>query len=99
MPRWLAFAAAIVVAAAALATGPAALASQPQPVTITVLTTIAPNSVDRFAATGGVVCSSRTVSTPLTLFVGFQSNAHAQILVLKRFVCATGVYTGSMAIN
>jgi hypothetical protein len=46
-----------------------AAASPPHPVTITVDTTIAPDAVDPFVATGGVVCETGTVSSPVTLFV------------------------------
>jgi len=68
-----------------------AAASPPQPVTITVDTTIAPDAVDPFVATGGVVCETGTVSSPVTLFVG-RSPSHAQILVVKHFVCPDGTF-------
>jgi hypothetical protein len=68
-----------------------AAASPSQPVTITVDTTIAPGAVDPFAATGGVVCETGTVSSPVILFVG-QSPSHAQILVVKHFLCPDGTF-------
>lgn len=69
-----------------------AAASPPQPVTITVLTTLEPGAVDPFTSTGGVVCADGEVSTPSTLFVGGQSGTHAQLLIVKRFVCDTGSF-------
>ena len=45
-----------------------------------------------FIATGGVICSAGTVSNVFTRFTGFQSNTHAQILVLHRFVCPDGTF-------
>jgi hypothetical protein len=70
-----------------------AVASPPRPVTITVDTTLGdPNAVDPFVATGGVICSAGEVSTPITLFVGFQSGSHAQIITVKHFVCPDGTF-------
>jgi hypothetical protein len=83
-----------VVAAfiAMLALAPAAAATPPTPVSITVQTTFEPGAVDPFTATGGVVCAAGSVSTPFAKLVGFQSNTHGQILVLKRFECADGTF-------
>ena len=83
-----------VVAAliAMLALAPAAAATPPTSISITVETTFEPDAVNPFTATGGVVCSAGSVSTPFTQFVGFQSNTHAQILLLKHFVCPDGTF-------
>ena len=82
----------LVLATCALASS--AAASPPRPVTITVDTTFSedPANTDPFVATGGVVCSSGTVGNVFSTFVGFQSNTHAQILVLKHFACADGTF-------
>ncbi len=68
----------------------AAVASPPQPVTLSVLTMIAPGAVDKFTSTGGVICSSGTATTDVRHFVGFQSGNQAQILLVKHFVCDDG---------
>ena len=82
---------ALVVALTALVSVSSATASPPTPVTIAVDTSFV-DPVSPFDATGGVVCATGTVSNVFTLFVGFQSNTHAQILVLKRFVCPDGTF-------
>ena len=68
-----------------------ALASAPQPITITVVTTFEA-SADPFEATGGVVCEDGVVGNAGGHFVGWQSTTHAQILVLKRFTCDDGTF-------
>lgn len=83
---------ALFVALAAFVASGAAVASPPLPVTITVNTTVEPGAVDPFTATGGVFCSAGVVSTPITLFVGFQSGSHAQIIIVKHFVCPDGTF-------
>ncbi|MBA3364736.1 MAG: hypothetical protein H0U03_02970 [Actinobacteria bacterium] len=70
----------------------AAVASPPQPVTITVPTTIEPGAVDNFTSNDGVICLSGTVSTEVRHFVGFQSGNQAQILLVKHFVCDAGTF-------
>ncbi|MEX1157166.1 MAG: hypothetical protein WED12_08360 [Chloroflexota bacterium] len=72
--------------------GPA-LAAAPQPVTITVYTDFNEAS-NAFEATGGVICSSGTVSDtrPLGLFKGGQSDRQLQILIGKRFTCSDGTF-------
>ena len=82
---------ALALLALAVALPGSAAASPPQPVTITVDTTLAPGAVDPFAATGGVVCETGTVSDLFVLFVG-RSPSHAQLLVGKRFVCPDGTF-------
>jgi hypothetical protein len=83
-----------VVAAliAMLALAPAAGATPPTQISITVETQFEPGAVDPFTATGGVVCAAGSVSTPFAKLVGSQSNTHGQILVLKRFECADGTF-------
>jgi hypothetical protein len=71
-------------------TGPAA-ASAPQPVTITVLTGF-DEIPDPFDATGDIVCDEGVVSNTFSLFTGWQSDTHAQILVGKHFVCSDGTF-------
>jgi hypothetical protein len=79
----------VVVAALGLPAG--ALASPPQPVSITnALTFEDPDSP--FSTTGGVVCATGTVSTSFALFVGGQNGRHAQLLVGKHFVCPNGTF-------
>jgi hypothetical protein len=68
-----------------------AAASPPQPVTITVDTTLEPGAVDPFVATGGVVCETGTVSDLFVQLVG-QSPSHRQIRARKRFVCPDGTF-------
>jgi hypothetical protein len=68
-----------------------ALASAPQPITITVVTGMEGSS-DPFAATGGVVCEEGVVGNAGGHFVGWQSDTHAQILILKRFTCDDGTF-------
>ena len=84
----------IGLALATCAVAGSATASPAQPVTITADTTFSddPAHTDPFVATGGVVCSSGSVGNVFSSFVGFQSNSHAQILVLKHFVCANGTF-------
>ncbi len=84
----------VALLAAALIGVSTAAASPATPVTITVDTVFSddPAHTDPFTATGGVVCSSGSVGNLATNFVGFQSNTHAQILVLKHFVCADGTF-------
>ena len=77
---------------ALLALAPAAAATPATPISITVDTSFDPGAVDPFVSTGGVVCSAGSVSTPITRFVGFQSDTHAQILIVKHFVCADGSF-------
>jgi hypothetical protein len=80
----------VVVLAAALVLTANVQASQSQPVTITVLTTQA--GTDAFTATGGVVCSSGTVSNAWVRFVGYQNGSGVQILIDKYFECADGTF-------
>ena len=68
-----------------------ALASAPQPITITVVTGMEGSS-DPFDATGGVVCAEGVVGNAGGHFVGWQSDTHAQILILKRFTCDDGTF-------
>lgn len=82
---------ALLVALTALVVAGTSTASPPTPVTITSdFSFVDPTS--SFSATGGVVCSAGTVSNVFSLFTGFQSNTHAQILVLHRFVCPDGTF-------
>lgn len=91
---------AVLGAFAVLPTAGTALASPPQPVTITVDTTLGdPNAIDPFTATGGVVCGTGTVSTPIALFVGGQSGSHAQIIIVKHFVCPDGTFDILLRVN
>jgi hypothetical protein len=81
----------LLAALTALSAISTASAAPPTAVTITSDTSFeSPTST--FDATGGVICGTGTVSNVFTLFVGFQSNTHAQILVLKRFVCPDGTF-------
>jgi hypothetical protein len=82
----------LVAFIALLALAPAAAATPPRPISITVDTSFEPGAVDPFSSTGGVVCAAGSVSTPVTRFVGFQSDTHAQILIVKHFVCADGSF-------
>ena len=68
-----------------------ALASAPQPITITVVTGMEGSS-DPFEATGGIVCEEGVVGNAGGNFVGWQSDTHAQILILKRFTCDDGTF-------
>jgi len=68
-----------------------AFASAPQPITITVVTGMEGSS-DPFDATGGVVCEEGVVGNAGGHFVGWQSDTHAQILILKRFTCDDGTF-------
>jgi hypothetical protein len=86
----LATAALTALTATVLLAGPA-LASAPQPITITVETTFEASS-DPFEATGGVVCKEGVVGNAGGHFVGWQSDTHAQILILKRFTCDDGTF-------
>ena len=65
--------------------------SAPEPITITVVTGVEGSS-DPFAATGGVVCEEGVVGNAGGHFVGWQSDTHAQILILKRFTCDDGTF-------
>ena len=87
----LATAALTALTATVLLAAPA-LASAPQPITITVVTT-EEGSSDPFDATGGVVCEDGVVSNaPGGHFVGWQSDTHAQILLVKHFTCDDGTF-------
>jgi hypothetical protein len=86
----IALAGVVALATALLAFVPIAVASPPQPVTITVDTTIAEGAVDPFTATGDVICASGEVSNLKSRFVGSQSGTHARIIVVKHFVCDDG---------
>ena len=77
---------------AMLALAPAAAATPPPPGAITGEATLEPDAVDPVAATGGVVCAAGSVSTPFAKLVGFQSDTHAQILIVKHFVCPDGTF-------
>lgn len=67
------------------------IASQSQPMTITVETQLgAPEN--EFAATGGIVCEAGTVSNIRGNFVGGYSNTHAQIQLVQHFVCGDGTF-------
>lgn len=82
----------IVVALAAtlvLATG--AQASQSQSVTISVVTTF-DGAGDPFAASGGVVCETGSVSNAWEQFIGYQRGSGAQILLDKHFECSDGTF-------
>ena len=68
-----------------------ALASPPEPVTITVTTTIE-GADDPFAATGGLVCDAGTVTNGGGNFIGWQSGTHAQIILKKVFTCPDGTF-------
>jgi hypothetical protein len=86
----LATAALTALTATVLLGGPV-LASAPQPVTITVVTTTE-GAIDPFEATGGVVCDNGVVENAGGRFIGWQSGTHAQILILKRFTCEDGTF-------
>ena len=86
----LATAALTALVATVLLAGPV-LASAPQPVTITVLTTTE-GAIDPFEATGGLVCDNGVVENAGGRFIGWQSGTHAQILILKRFTCEDGIF-------
>ena len=86
----LATAALTALMATALLAAPA-LASAPQPITITVETTFEASN-DPFEATGGVVCEEGVVGNAGGHFVGWQSMTHAQILLVKRFACDDGTF-------
>jgi hypothetical protein len=86
----LATAALTALTATILLTG-SALASAPEPITITVVTGMEGSS-DPFSATGGVVCEEGVVGNAGGQFVGWQSDTHAQILILKRFTCDDGTF-------
>jgi hypothetical protein len=92
MSRRLFVGSVVVALIAMLALAQAAAATPPTPISISVDTHFEPGAVDPFVATGGVVCSVGSVSTPFTRFVGFQSNTRAQILVVKHFVCPDGTF-------
>ena len=74
-----------------LAIATPAAASPPQPVTISVLTGF-DEIPDPFDATGDIVCDEGVVSNTFSLFTGWQSDTHAQILVGKHFVCSDGTF-------
>jgi hypothetical protein len=84
------FAVSIAIVVSLAAAG-AANATPATAVTLSVPTTFA-NTSDPFTSTGGVVCATGTVSTPFAIFVGGQSDTHAQILVGKHFVCPSGSF-------
>jgi hypothetical protein len=86
----LAIAALTALTATVLLAGPA-LASAPQPITITVVTGMEGSS-DPFESTGGIVCAEGVVGNAGGQFVGWQSDTHAQILILKRFTCDDGTF-------
>ena len=86
----LATAALTALTATILVAGPT-LASAPRPISITVVTGMEGSS-DPFAATGGVVCEEGVVGNAGGHFVGWQSDTHAQILILKRFTCDDGTF-------
>ena len=50
------------------------------------------NSSDPFDATGGIVCEEGVVENAGGHFVGWQSNTHAQILLVKHFTCDDGTF-------
>ena len=79
----------VLVATFSLATD--VMASQSQPITITVENHIgAPEN--EFAATGGIVCGEGSVSNGRGNFVGGQSSTHAQIQLVQHFVCSDGTF-------
>lgn len=67
-------------------------ASPSQPVTLTVLSTIDPEAIDRFTSTGDVVCAEGEVRTSFITFAGGQSGTHRQINAVKLFICPTGTF-------
>jgi len=83
--------AAVTALTATMLLAGSALASAPEPITITVVTGVEGSS-DPFAATGGVVCEEGVVGNAGGHFVGWQSDTHAQILILKRFTCDDGTF-------
>ena len=94
----LRIAAATAAILATLGTAATASAAPPQAVSITVLTQVE-GSGDQFAATGGVVCATGTVSNGPGHFVGGQSTSHAQILLVKEFVCGDGTFDVLLRVN
>ena len=79
---------ALAGAIAALMIAAPVAASQPAPVAISVHTDF--DGSAPFDATGGLICASGTVNDTFGVFVGWQSNRHAQILVGKHFDCGDG---------
>jgi len=82
---------AVVTIAAMLAMANGASATQPQPVTITVVTDIG-GFEDPFDAAGGLVCAAGTVSNAGGNFIGWQSGFQAQIILVKHFECPDGSF-------
>lgn len=78
-----------IVATLALATN--VFATQPQPVTITVLTDILAG-VGQVTSTSGIGCEGGIVSPGRGNFVGGQSFTHAQIIIVSRFQCEDGTF-------
>jgi len=79
---------ALVCAIAALMIASPVAASRPSAVTISVHTDF--DGSAPFDASGGVICASGTVYDTFSVFVGWQSDWHAQILVGKHFDCGAG---------
>lgn len=82
---------ALVVLGAMLAFAGGASASRSDVVTITVLTHIEGFEVP-FEATGDVVCDEGTVADAGGNFVGWRSQTHAQIILIKHFECPEGTF-------
>jgi len=81
----------LVALVAMLAFAGGASATEPQAVEITVVTHI-DGFEDPFEATSAVICAEGTVSNAGGRFIGWQSGAQAQIILVKHFVCPDGTF-------
>jgi hypothetical protein len=77
---------------ALLVTASGVSATEPQPVTITVVTGIGGFQAPFEAPPGGPICAAGTVSNVGGRFVGWQSGSHARIIETKRFECPDGTF-------
>lgn len=87
---WPLIGAVALVVASMFATATPVVATSPDPVTITVDTTV--DGGDPFVATGGVVCNSGIVSTTFRMFSGNERTGGLQLLLVKRFECSDGTF-------
>jgi len=90
--------AAVVAIAASLALAGGASATEPQDVTITVVTHIG-SFEDSFEASGGPICAAGIVSNIDGRFVGWQGGFQAQIIQTKRFDCPDGTFDALLRIT
>jgi hypothetical protein len=80
----------VISATLLVVAAPVQAASPPQPVRIVSNIFFPEGNGDFTANPAGPICSAGTVTNLVTLFVGFQSNRAAQIIVRHQFTCGDG---------